>query len=355
MVAPVPYCPPWPQLGKWYQNSQIKKYEVMDGIEVFHPRYPLIPKLSMPVHGLSLFLSSLKLLKKINQTFPFDLIDGHYIYPDGFAAVLLGKTLKKPVVLSARGSDINQFIRFKSIKPMLRYALNRADHVISVCHALKQEMVTLGINDDKISIIPNGVDTEQFYPLDKKEARKKLSLPHKKRIILSVGSLIPRKGFHVILDAFPKLLQEDNNIHFYIIGEGPFRSSLERQIESLNLTRHVSLVGERPNSELKIWYSAADVFCLASSREGWANVIMESLACGTPVVATNVWGAPEILTSSDIGMLVDRTPGSLYSVLKTALETTWNRKRIRGHVKDCNWLTVAEEVNSVFLSVLDKN
>jgi teichuronic acid biosynthesis glycosyltransferase TuaC len=355
VVAPVPYCPPWPQLGKWYQNSQIKKYEVMDGIEVFHPRYPLIPKLSMPVHGLSLFLSSLKLLKKINQTFPFDLIDGHYIYPDGFAAVLLGKTLKKPVVLSARGSDINQFIRFKSIKPMLRYALNRADHVISVCHALKQEMVTLGINDDKISIIPNGVDTEQFYPLDKKEARKKLSLPHKKRIILSVGSLIPRKGFHVILDAFPKLLQEDNNIHFYIIGEGPFRSSLERQIESLNLTRHVSLVGERPNSELKIWYSAADVFCLASSREGWANVIMESLACGTPVVATNVWGAPEILTSSDIGMLVDRTPGSLYSVLKTALETTWNRKRIRGHVKDCNWLTVAEEVNSVFLSVLDKN
>lgn len=353
VVAPIPYCPPWPQLGKWYQNSQIKRYEVMDGIEVFHPRYPLIPKLSMPVHGLSLFLSSIELLKKINHTFSFDLIDGHYIYPDGFAAVLLGKALKKPVVLSARGSDINQFTQFKFIKPMLRYALNHADHVISVCDALKQEMVDLGINNGKISVISNGVDSNQFYPVDKNKARNKLALPHNKKIILSVGSLIPRKGFHVILDSLPRLLQKDTNIHFYIIGEGPFRSSLERQIESLNLTKHVFLVGERPNRELKTWYSAADVFCLASSREGWANVIMESLACGTPVVATNVWGAPEILISTDIGMLVERTPEALYNVLKTALETTWDRKRIRDHVKDRNWCTVAKEVNSVFRSVLD--
>ena len=355
VVAPVPYCPPWPQLGKWYQNSQIKKYEVMDGIEVFHPRYPLIPKLSMPVHGLSLFLSSLKLLKKINQTFSFDLIDGHYIYPDGFAAVLLGKAMKKPVVLSARGSDIHQFTGFKFIKPMIRYALSHANHAISVCDALKQEMVALGINDDKISVIPNGVDTEQFYPLDRKEARKKLFLPHNRKIILSVGSLTSNKGFHVILDAFPKLVETYGDIHLYIVGEGAYRFPLEQRIKALNLTRYVTLVGERPNSELKIWYSAADVFCLASSREGWANVIMESLACGMPVVATNVWGAPEILTSKDIGMLVDRTSDALYSVLKTALETTWDRKQIRDHVKNRNWCTVAEEVKTLFGVVLDNH
>jgi glycosyltransferase involved in cell wall biosynthesis len=355
VVAPIPYCPPWPSLGKWYHNSQIKKYEVMDGIEVYHPRYPLIPKVSMPLHGLSLFLSSLKLIKKINQTFPFDLIDGHYIYPDGFAAVLLGKTLKKPVVLSARGSDINQFTGFKSIKPMIQYALSRADHVISVCDALKQEMVALGINDDKISVIPNGVDSKQFYLVDKDKARKKLSLPHNKKIILSVGSLIPRKGFHVILDALPKLLQEDTNIRLYIVGEGPFRHSLERKIGNLGLDKHVTLMGEQPNSELKIWYSAADVFCLASFREGWANVIMESLACGTPVVATKVWGAPEILTSTDIGILVDRTPDALYNALKRALETTWDRKRIQAHVKDRNWFTVADEVKTLFGVVLDNH
>ena len=355
VVAPVPYCPPWSTLGKWYQYSQIKKFEIMEGIEVYHPRYPLIPKVSMPFHGLSLFLSSLNIIKKIQKKFSFDIIDSHFVYPDGFAAVLLGKALKKPVVLSARGSDINQFTRFKSIKPMVRYALNHADHVISVCDALKQEMVALGINDDKISVIPNGVDSKQFYPVDKKEARKKLSLPIDKKIILSVGSLIPLKGFHVILNAFPKLLQEDSNIHLYIIGEGHFRSSLEKQIEALNLTQQVTLVGECPNPELRMRYSAADVFCLASSREGWANVIMESLSCGTPVVATNVGGAPEILTSTDIGMLVDRTPDALYNALKRALETTWDRKRIRDHVKDRNWLTAADEVNSVFRNVLDKN
>ena len=180
-------------------------------------------------------------------------------------------------------------------------------------------------------------------------------MPHNKYIILSVGSLIPRKGFHVILDALPKLVETHSDIHLYVVGEGTYRFPLEQQIKDLDLSRYITLVGERPNSELKIWYSAADVFCLASSREGWANVIMESLSCGTPVVATNVWGAPEILTSSDIGMLVDRNPEALYSVLKTALETTWNRKRIRDHVKDRNWCTVAEEVKTLFGVVLDNH
>lgn len=354
VVAPIPYCPSWSALGKWYQYSQIKKYEVMDGIEVYHPRYPLIPKVSMLFHGLSLFLATLNVAKGIYQSFPFDLIDGHYIYPDGFAAVLLGRVMKRPVVLSARGSDIHRFTRFKSIKPMIRYALRRADHVISVCNALKQEMVKLGIGDNKVTVIPNGVDTEKFQPVDKTEARKKLSIANNSRIILSVGSLIPLKGFHVILDALPDILQKNAMVHLYIVGEGPYRSVLERQIKDLTLTRNVTLTGERPNSELRLWYSAADVFCLASSREGWANVIMESLACGTPVVATNVWGAPEMLTSPDVGILVDRTPESLGQGLKTALETSWDRTRIRAHVENRTWFKVAHEVKVVFEAVLDK-
>ena len=355
VVAPIPYCPPWRFLGKRYQQSQIKKYEVMDGIEVYHPRFPLIPKVSMPVHGLSLFLSSLNLVKRIHQDFPFDIIDGHYIYPDGFAAVLLGKALKKPVVLSARGSDIHQFTGFRSIKPMIRYALHRASHVISVCKALKNQMLTLGISADKISVIPNGVDTERFHPVDRREARKRLTLANDKKIILSVGSLIPLKGFHVILDALPKLLQNDPIIHFYIIGKGPFRSSLQQQIKALNLRRHVTLVGARPNSELVPWYSAADVFCLASSREGWANVIMESLACGTPVVATNVWGAPEVLTSSDIGILADRTPSAISTALGQALNRKWDRSQIRRHVEKRTWEKVAKEVREVYVQCLQSN
>jgi len=352
VIAPVPYCPPWRFLGKRYQQSQIKKFEVMDGIEVYHPRFPLIPKLSMPVHGLSLFLSSLNLVKRIHQDFPFDIIDGHYVYPDGFAAVLLGKALKKPVVLSARGSDINQFIGFRTIKPIIRHALEHADRVISVCDALKREMVKLGINSHKITVIPNGVDTQKFFPEQRSIARKTLSLPNHNQIILSVGTLIPRKGFHVLLDAMPIILKEIPQTHLYLVGEGAYRSYIEQKIAQMSLNRHVTLVGERPNSELRIWYSAADVFCLASSREGWANVIMESLACGTPVVATNVWGAPEILTSPDFGILVERNPESIAAGLIEALNRQLDRNQIREHIAEQTWDLVAREVHAIFGSCL---
>ena len=352
VVAPVPYCPPWPFLGKRYEFSQIKKKELVDGIEVYHPRHPLIPKVSMWVHGLSLFLSSLNLVKRIHKDFPFDLIDSHYVYPDGFAAILLGKAMKKPVVLSALGSDIHQFTTFQHIKPMIRYALNQADHVITVCNALKQAMVSLGIDDNKISIIPSGVDTELFCPVEKQKARANLSIDEDQKIILSVGSLRPLKGFDTILDALPKLLENYPNMHLYIIGEGSYRPSLEQKTRDLRLGKNVTLIGERANSALTLWYNAADVFCLASSNEGWANVIMESLSCGTPVVATRVGGTPEILTSPDIGLLVDPTQESLYSGLKTALENTWDRGRIRAHMQNRTWFKIAHEIKVVFRSVL---
>lgn len=352
VVAPTPYCPPWPSLGKRYRFSQIKKYELMDGIDVFHPRYPLVPKVSMLLHGLSLFMSSLSTVKKIYHEFPFDIIDGHYIYPDGLAAVLLGMVFKKPVVLSARGSDIHQFTRFISIKPMIRYALNKSDHVISVCEALKQEIINVGTASEKISVVPNGIDTKQFYPEDKIKARKELSIHDDSKVIITVGSLIPLKGYHVLLDAMPAIVREMPQTHLYVVGEGPYRSYLEQKIRHLSLHQHVTLVGECPNRELKTWYSASDVLCLASSKEGWPNVVMESLACGTPVVATRVYGVSEILTSSDVGVLVDRTPNSLYHGLKTALETTWDIKLIRAHVRDRDWFKVADEVQEAFNSVL---
>lgn len=354
VVAPIPYCPSWSALGKWYQYSQIKKYEVIDGIEVYHPRYPLIPKVSMAVHGFSLFLASLSLVKRLHQKFPFDLIDSHFIYPDGFAAILLGKAMNKPVVVSALGSDIHQFLSFRSIKPMIRYALNHADHVISVCDALRQEIITLGTNDDKTSVIPSGVDTERFYPIDKREARARLSIAADRKILLSVGALIPLKGFHFILDALPKLLQEAGSIHLYIIGEGYYRPSLEKKIENLRLGEYVTIVGQRPNSELGLWYSAADVFCLASFKEGWANVIMESLACGTPVVATRVGGTPEILNSPDIGILTDPTPESLQIGLQRALGMTWDRKQIRAYMENRTWSNIAQEIKAVFQTVCEQ-
>lgn len=352
VVSPVPYLSGLNRASKGDGYSKIKQKENIDAIEIFHPRYPLIPRISMPLHGFSLFISSLKLVKKIHETFSFDLIDGHYIYPDGLAAVLLGKLFKKPVVLSARGSDINEFPKFRLIRPMIRFALNRADHIVGVSDALKREIVKLGIPGDKISVIPNGVDIKMFHPECKAKMRKTLSIPENRKAILSVGSLVPRKGFDILLTAFHRLLRDFGDIHLYIIGEGPSRTNLRRQIKELQLTAHVTLLGEIPNEALMTWYNAADVSCLASSREGWPNVIMESLACGTPVVATKVWGAPEILTSSEVGILVDASPESLHEGLARALVTTWDRDKIRGHVENRSWSKVASEVKEIFSLVL---
>ena len=357
VIAPVPYCPPWAMLGKRYQYAQIKKYEVIEGIEVFHPRYLLIPKISMPFHSLSLFLATRCLVKKIYQTFPFDLIDGHYIYPDGLASLFLAKSMNKPLILSARGSDINQFPNFKTIKPMISYALDRADHIISVSNGLKQEIINLGIDKEKITVIPNGVDTKKFYPINKNKVRDKILINNNNnnnKIILSVGSLKPNKGFHIILDALSRLLKKEIKIRLYIIGEGYYRSSLEQKIKDLNLGQYVTLVGEIANNELNFWYNLADVFCLASATEGWPNVIMESLACGTPVVATKAYGAKEILSSPNVGLLVNRTTESIYNGLKTALVTTWDRNQICSQVKNRDWFKVADEVKTVFTMVLNK-
>jgi glycosyltransferase involved in cell wall biosynthesis len=320
VVAPVPYCPPWKRLGRWYEFSKIKKKEVMQGIIIYHPRYLLVPKISMLVHGLSMFLSSIGTIKKIKKEFSFDLIDAHYVYPDGFAGLLLGRYFNKPLVVTARGSDIHQFSQMRFIKPFIKKTLKQSQHNISVCNALGKIMIDLGSPVERIDVIPNGVDIDRFFPVDKKAARKYLSISPTTKVIFSVGSLIPLKGHHLTIEALKEIIKQIPEAHLYIAGKGDYLKALENKISELRLEKFITLLGHVRHTELINWYSAADVFCLASSREGWANVIMESMACGTPVVATNVWGAPEIITDPDVGILVERNPEAISKALIHALK-----------------------------------
>jgi glycosyltransferase involved in cell wall biosynthesis len=145
------------------------------------------------------------------------------------------------------------------------------------------------------------------------------------------------------------------DVHLCIIGEGRERESLQSMIGHLGLDERVELLGHRPNEELSLWYNAADVFCLASSREGWANVLMESMACGTPVVATNVYGAPEMITKDVVGILVERNEEAIAEGLIAALERPWDRQVIREHVAGRTWDVVAREVRDVFQKVLNSH
>lgn len=352
VVAPVPYVPGFLEGTGWGKFARVPRAERQGAVEVCHPRYPLLPKVSMQVHWLLLLAGALGAVRRIQRSFPFELIDSHFIYPDGLAAVALGRLLRVPVVLSARGSDVHEFSHLPTIRPLIRRALRSCDAVISVCGALRDRMVELGAPAEKISVIPNGIDPQLFPLLERAEARAALGLPPDAQIVLSVGALKELKGHHVTIEALEGVLASFPRARLHIVGEGPQRPALEAQIAERGLGERVVLVGERPNRELHLWYNAADCFCLASSREGWANVLMESLACGTPVVATNVWGAPEIVTTPEVGLLCAREPGDLAAKLQAALARPWDRAAIRAHVAGRTWETVGREVAAVFGGVL---
>ena len=352
VVAPVPY---FPAIGVSWRSkySQVVKRELREGLDVYHPRYFMTPKVGMSLYGLKMFLSVLPAVKKIQKTFDFDIIDSHYVYPDGFAAALMGKYFRKPVVVSARGSDINQYSEFPIIRKLLRYTLSNAQEVIAVCQALKEAIVNLGAPSEKIAVIPNGIDTDKFFPYSKKEARRKLNLSPDKKILLSVGGLIPRKGFGLLMKAFKILFEEykKKDLDLVIIGEGPLRNGLEEMINSFNLSKNIHLVGSVPHRDLYLWFNSADIFCLTSHREGWPNVIMESIACGIPVVATSVWGTPEII-SNGIGVLAEKNERDIAQRISMALESEWDREEIVNYARNHTWDKVALSVYNVFQSVL---
>lgn len=352
VVAPVPYFPPL-RWSRRYPFSQILHDEVIEGINVSHPRYAMTPKVGMVWYGVLMFLSVLPKVLRIYREFNFDVIDAHFVYPDGLAALLLGRWFKKPVVVSARGSDINQYKDLYLIRTLLTRTLLGVDHVIAVSHALKDTVVQLGVPAAHISVIPNGIDLAKFSPVSRPEARAKLKLPAG-HLMLSIGNLTKNKGMHLLVRALDIMVHQQHrtDLRLVIIGAGPCRQELEGLVGLLNLHEHVLLVTPVPHHELATWYSAADVFCLASEREGLPNVVLESLACGTPVVATPAGGIPEVISCEQVGLLAQRDEHQLAETIARALDRSWDRNVLVKHVSGWTWNHVAEELDGVFESVV---
>jgi len=346
VVAPMPYFPSWLPSARWKKFGRVPDQENIGGLTVHHPRYLMLPGVSMPLQGYSMFSASLSLVRRLHRETPFDCIDAHYVYPDGFAGVMLGKRVGIPVIVSARGTDMNLFPSFALIRPMIRWTLENAAGTIGVCETLKDEMIAFGAAENRSIAIGNGIDLERFTSVDRQEARHRLGIPADSQVIVSVGALIPRKGYHFLIPAFAELARKNPNLRLYIVGEGESRGELENLARENGVHERVSLVGSKPNDELKYWFSAADVSCLASSREGWANVLLESLACGTPVVATRVWGAPEGINSPQLGILVDQSVQSIGEGLEAALGKQWDHGILIRYASSRTWDVVAEEVEN---------
>jgi teichuronic acid biosynthesis glycosyltransferase TuaC len=348
VIAPVAYVPPWILAPRWNSFRRIPPKERIGDLTVYHPRYPLIPKVSMPFHGVLMFLGSIRLAARLHRKNPFDCIDAHYVYPDGLAAVLIGKLIRVPVIITARGTDINLFSHFHLIEPMIRWTLAHAAGSVTVSKALKEAEIELGLEGDRVEVITNGIDDDRFKPLAKDDARSLLGVPRDAQIVVSVASLLPAKGLQYLIPAIGRLQPDFKDLRLYIIGEGVFRSKLETLVRTLRLDHKVFLVGSKSNDDLRLWFSASDTTCLPSSREGSPNVILESLACGTPVVATPVGGIPEIIVSEELGILTEQSVPALAASIDIALRKSWNRELISRQGRYRTWKVVAAEIDSYF-------
>ncbi|HEX4192961.1 MAG TPA: glycosyltransferase [Stellaceae bacterium] len=257
-----------------------------------------MPKLGMHVAPLLLFLAALPVLRRLQASLDFDLIDAHYFYPDGVAAAMLGRALGKPVTITARGTDINLIPQHALPRKMIRWAGTQAAGMIAVSEALRREMIAQGLPGHRIRTLRNGVDLAMFKPTARDETRDELGLTGP--TLLSVGHLIERKGHDRVIAALAKL----PGYSLLVAGDGPERAALATLATSHGIADRVRFMGSVPHHALARIYSAVDALVLASSREGWPNVLLEAMACGSPVVASNVWGAPELVCDPAAGVLM---------------------------------------------------
>ena len=337
-----------PTLTHWRQMARVPEQEVIEGLPTFHPRYLVTPKLGMSFYGGWMASGALETVERLHAEQPIEVIDAHYVYPDGYAAMLLGQRLNLPVFITARGTDINLFSRMPLIRPKIVKALNRAAGIIAVSEALKARMVELSIAAEKIAVIRNGVDREVFHPRDRNEARRRLNLDPEEQILLSVGALVPVKGFDRLIEAMALLKQGGNRLKLFVIGEGSERRALETQISNLKLESCVKLLGAKPQAELPDWYSAADLFCLTSHREGCPNVVVEALACGLPGVAADVGGVHELVKQNCGRLVSPPTAENFAAEIRAALSAVWKREEIAEFGGARSWHEVAVEIRHYF-------
>lgn len=301
VIAPVPWFPAslTRLFPRYAEFASVPHTEVRSTLSVIHPRFPAFPKIGMNMAPAALFARCLPAFRRLQAAGEdFDVIDAHYFYPDGVAAVMIGNTLRKPVVITARGTDINLIPRFRIPRMMIRYAAGAAAGIVAVSQALKEELMKLGIAEELVSVLRNGVDLNMFRPMNRSDARAALGL--RGPTLASVGALIDRKGHDLVIRA----LQLLPTYRLLIVGEGPDRSKLERLSTEIGVADRVHFLGRVRHDQLAGLYSAADALVLASSREGWPNVLLEAMACGTPVIASSIWGNPEIVTQPEAGLLM---------------------------------------------------
>ena len=338
VMAPVPWFPSaHPRWGDYAAMAATPARETRSGIDVLHPRYPVVPKVGMTVAPLLLAAASIGPIRRlIAEGRDFDLIDAHYFYPDGVAATMLARHFRKRVVVTARGSDLNVISRYPTARWLMQWAARHADASIGVCSALA-EQIKPWTSSERVHVVRNGVDLQRFRPASAEDARRRLRTGGSP-LLLSVGHLVENKGHALVIDALAEIRRHFPDARLAIVGRGPDRERLRERAALRGCEERVTFAGAVEHASMIDWYNAADVLVLASAREGWANVLLEAFASGTPVVATRVGGSPEVVTDERVGRLVENRDGSsIAEAVQRLLRGKPDRETIRRYAEGFSW------------------
>jgi glycosyltransferase involved in cell wall biosynthesis len=301
----------------------------------------------MSISPFLLYLALKKHVRKVlNNGEGFDLIDAHYVYPDGIAAVWLGASLSTPVVVTARGSDLNLIAKYRIPRLLIKHALRGCAAVVAVSQALADSARVLVDSGVSIRVLRNGVDLELFREINREQVRSDLNLTGP--TLISVGHLIPLKGHELVIEAVSRL----PGAQLLICGEGPMKAELQQKAYMCGAADRVHFLGRIKHEELNRYYSAADVLVLASCQEGCPNVVLEAMACGTPIIATAVGAVPDFVNHPHAGLIVQkRTATDIASAIRALLQEPPSRKQVREYAVQFNWDETTMHLLSLFSDI----
>ena len=358
VVAPLPWVPYFLQnaaISK-YPHSNVPKKESIGDITVHHPRYLVIPKIFGFMHAVFMYFSMLKFVRKLEQNDHIDLINAHWLFPDGVAAAWVARKLYKPIVLTGLGCDINYYPTLPLRKRQIQHALAAADMVTVKGRDLKKKVLLMNIAEKKVSVIQNGIDLKLFRIMERFEARRKLGIDESIPTLLTVGSLDEVKGTRYLIEALGFMASVKEVLpHLLIVGDGPLKKTLVSQASRLDIDGNVFFIGRRPYHEIPLWMNAADLFCLPSIREGRPNSLIEAFACGTPAVAYDVGSISEIINKIN-GQIVRVGDSDCFRRgIISCLGRKWDREAIRATVNGFAWDDCAEMYMRTYRQVLWEN
>lgn len=332
VIAPLG-VPVWPfSLSHHYDALRALPHkERWQDLTVYRPIFSTIPKIGARLNVGNMTRAILPLIRQLHEQQPFDVIDASFFFPDGPVARRLSKALGIPYSVKARGADIHYWGNRRDTRGLVKQAADDADGLLAVSAAMRRSMAKLGMDSDKIRVHYTGVDLDRFQLADRAAAKDLLGFEGP--VILCVGALIPRKGQDLLVQALPLL----PGVTLLFAGQGQYRRALEKQAEELGVDRRIGFLGSVPHDRLPRIYAAADVMALPSTSEGLANAWVEALACGTPIVISDVGGARELVDRPEAGRIVERDPEAIAAAIGDLLTHPPEREAVRDTALRFTW------------------